>query len=209
MSDLIQLYNPQNARALSSKEIEAMQHFSNEQIEELAKAYPNQPRGNNYLVLINTQLPANEQVYQLSTWQNLAALRRLNQGHFSAYSFNTVFNNKDTPKVGVSLPAKVVDLSSADLSQAQGFKPSDVRTDPAITTVGTAPAKLVPTEDIIKAPVEYDLSNPDVISALNELNIQKSKLQTLNDEKAHHMTIKAQQTKVDEVQVLLDALVKK
>jgi hypothetical protein len=221
MSKLIETYNPQNAKALDAQQIEAMQHFSNEQIEELAAAYPNQPRGNNYLVLINTTLPANKQVYQLSTWKNLASLRRLNQKQFSAYSFKSVFDNNKTnlPKVGISLPAQVIDLSKQSMTDLPGFKPSEVATDPIISTEGAVPPNLVPTEDNGAAAVVaegaagsetvYDMSNPDIANAVSELKEQEAKLDQLKTDKAHHMTIKAQETKVEEVKEVLKALVSK
>ena len=82
--EIIALYNPSNAKALTDVQIHDMQNLPDEIIGALAHAYPNQSRNNNYLVLMNKNLAMDKQVYQLSTWPNLKSQRIQSQNSLNS-----------------------------------------------------------------------------------------------------------------------------
>lgn len=150
--ELIAIYNPANAASLTPEQITAMQSLDNAQICALAKAYPNRPRGNAYLVLYDTDLPQNKQLFSLSTWQNLCNLRsKMSKKNFVPFTFRNLFvqTTGSVARSSNSQPAtkQVVDISTAEvataLSQAaatntgnKGVVEQPVRTaNPALTSV--------------------------------------------------------------------------
>lgn len=85
---LIAKFNPANAGNLNAQDLETMRQLTDEQIDELAKAYPNQPTRRPYLRLYDTSKAENKQLYNLSTWQNLRNVRKFsNMKNLVPYDF--------------------------------------------------------------------------------------------------------------------------
>lgn len=123
--DIIEIYNPANARNLTPEQEEAMKDLTNEEIEVLAKAYPNQPTGNAYLVYYVTTDAENKQRYPLGTWASLHNLRKLGQKHILPIGFRK--NLRYTATKGsvakvAPLTTRVVDLSKEE--KLEGMKSS-------------------------------------------------------------------------------------
>ena len=128
---LVALYHPGNAQNLSQEEKDNIQTLTSDEVDALAKAYPNTPQDNNYLLLLDKRLPADKQIYQLSSWENLAYLWKLGQTHFVPYAFR---GQESTQKVAqpTSVPATdkaVVDLSEGDAANAEGLKKDALQVD--------------------------------------------------------------------------------
>jgi hypothetical protein len=75
---LIEKFNPQNGANLTAEDLEVLHSLTDEQIDVLAKAYPNQPNRRAYLRLYDKNAAPNKQLYNLSTWQNIRNLRKFN-----------------------------------------------------------------------------------------------------------------------------------
>lgn len=91
-----------------------------EDFEQLSKAYPNRPQGNNYLILVNTQKGVT-QVYPTSTWYNLwVNISKLGQPYWRPFTTKKMFKAGNTPvKQKV---AAIQDLTNTDLNNATGLK---------------------------------------------------------------------------------------
>lgn len=114
---LIEKFNPANGKNLSAEDLLAMQTLTDEQITILAKAYPNQPSRRSYIRLYDKTIPANKQLYQLSTWQNLNNLRKYsNKKNLVAYDFLVISAKVVRPVAGKVAPVKrvVVDLTAQE-----------------------------------------------------------------------------------------------
>jgi len=119
---LIEKFNPLNAANVSAEELEFMHNLTDEQIDVLANAYPNQPQRRAYIRLYDKNVPANKQVFNLSTWQNLRNLRKFNnRKNLIAWDFFSVAGaNRHpvkavAPIAGKGSPRKVVvDLSAKE-----------------------------------------------------------------------------------------------
>lgn len=119
---LIEKFNPLNAANVSAEELEIMHNLTDEQIDVLANAYPNQPQRRAYIRLYDKNVPANKQVFNLSTWQNLRNLRKFNnRKNLIAWDFFSVAGanrhpvKATTPIAGKQSPRKVVvDLSAKE-----------------------------------------------------------------------------------------------
>jgi hypothetical protein len=136
MSDIVKLYNPANAAALTPEQTQGLQTLTTEQIGQLAKAYPN-GTGGAYLLIVDSAMPAHKQLPRLSTFQNLYNLRTKN-GMKGQVAF--AFKGNYKPQ-RVNLPMKtkrqeVVDLSDVELLTLPGFK----------TGVGTNKEETIPAE---------------------------------------------------------------
>lgn len=84
-------FNPQNRTPLSPEELEVFRNLSDDQIDKLAREYPNQPSSRSYLILYDDHVPANKQMFQLSTWQNLRNIRKFsNKKNFRPWEFKGV-----------------------------------------------------------------------------------------------------------------------
>lgn len=122
MSEIVKIYNPANAAALTPDQIEGLQKLTTEEIGQLAKAYPN-GTGGAYLLIIDGSQPANKQLPTLSTFQNLYNLRvRNGMKQFVAFSFK---GNYKPQRVNVPMRARrqeVVDLSDQELLTLPGFR---------------------------------------------------------------------------------------
>jgi hypothetical protein len=75
---LIQKFNPLNAANLTPEDLEVMHGLTDQQIDVLANAYPNQPQRRSYIRYYDKNIPAAKQVFNLGTWQNLRNLRKFN-----------------------------------------------------------------------------------------------------------------------------------
>lgn len=127
MSDLVKLYNPANASALTSEEIDGLQKLTSEEIKELAKEYPNVSMQRAYLLIADSKKPVEKQLPTLSSFENLWNLREKNgQRSWVAIGFKGTY--KPSP-VQSSLRIKkteVVDLSETELLSLPGFKQNGV-----------------------------------------------------------------------------------
>jgi hypothetical protein len=138
MSDIVKLYNPANAAALTPEQTQGLQNLTTDEIGQLAKAYPN-GTGGAYLLIVDSATPAHKQLPRLSTFQNLYNLRTLNgmKGQV-AIGFK---GNYKPQRVNAPLKAKrqeVVDLSDVELLNLPGFK----------TGVGTNKEENIPPETV-------------------------------------------------------------
>lgn len=174
--DIIKTYAPNNAN-ITQEELSGMKDLTDEQIAELAKAYPNQPSGNAYLVLYDTTKKDSEQLYPLNSWQNLHSLRKLGRKEWLPLSFKNKFF---APKKAEPAQQRVVDLSDDEAKGAEGLKK-----DGSIKNVVIVPAENF--EDQSKEPS-------------SELVAARKELQQAIDDKAHHMIVKKLQKTVDELE---------
>lgn len=112
---LIEKFNPLNGSNLSAEDLETLHNLTDEQIDVLANAYPNQPSRKAYLRLYDKNIKPEKQVYNLSTWQNLRNLRKFNaKKNLIAWDFFTVAGaarqpvKATAPVAGAKTPRKVV-----------------------------------------------------------------------------------------------------
>lgn len=182
----INTYNPGNS-SITADELNAMKDFSDDEIRELAKTYPNSPNGNAYLVYYDNKTDAKSQLYPLGTWANLAALRKLGYKHILAYSFKDKFyQKKAVANAHKPTPSRTVDLSVTE--KLEGLKVS--------VPVGEGTANIITNELHSEDHLPSEDQN---ISAIDEkLLILEVELQELRIEKAHHMTIKAKEKEIEE-----------
>lgn len=88
---LILKFNPANAGNITPEDLLEMRALTDDQINVLAEAFPNQPSRKSYLRLYDTTLDPHRQLYQLSTWQNLRNVRKFsNKKNLVAYDFYQV-----------------------------------------------------------------------------------------------------------------------
>lgn len=145
---LIEKFNPTNGANLTPEDLEIMRALTDEQIDILANAYPNQPNRRAYLRLYDKNVAANKQVYNLSTWQNIRNLRKYNaKKNLLPYDFFNVRSQTNNPVKatgtipGAKSPKKiVVDMSAKDAA-AELSKNVDKGTAPAGATKPPKPAK--------------------------------------------------------------------
>lgn len=122
MSELVKLYNPANAAALTPEQIEGLQKLTTDQIRELAKAYPNSSMTRAYLLIVDGTKEAHKQLPSLSTFENLLNLRTKN-GLEKYVAFN--FQGRYKPTAIIPSKARkteVLDLSDTELKTLPGFK---------------------------------------------------------------------------------------
>ncbi len=155
MTDIIKLYNPANAAALTQEEIINLQSLKLEQIKELAKAYPNSSHTRAYLLIIDSKKPVEKQLPQLSTWQNLYNLiTRNGLRGFVAYGFRATTQkpNRTIGKVSKVRRSEVLDLSDQELMTLPGFRTKaengEIRTHPSQTVTITKVKNLEPTTTV-------------------------------------------------------------
>jgi hypothetical protein len=93
-AELIALYNPANAHNLTAEQVKAMAEITNDQLDALAKAYPNSANQRPYLVLHDNNVrEPNRQLYPLSTWQNLRNVRKMNGlNNLVPFTFRSLFS---------------------------------------------------------------------------------------------------------------------
>lgn len=156
IDDVVKLYNPANASALTKEQIDDLQKLDSAQIKQLAAAYPNGAMGGRaYLLIIDSRKPVEKQLPISSTFQNLWNLRERNaQRQWVAYRFRDGYKPAPVANVrrGNVPPRKtqVVDLSDTDLMNLPGFKTKD-KEFPAqtveVTTIKKEPVKSEPTQE--------------------------------------------------------------
>lgn len=119
MSDLIKLYNPANAAALTPQQVAGLQDLTSAEIKELAAAYPNLSMQRAYLLIIDKTKPIEKQLPALSSYENLWNLREKNGlRNFVAFGFKGVYKAiPQKPK-----RTEVLDLSETELLSLPGFK---------------------------------------------------------------------------------------
>lgn len=132
---LIQKFNPATLGNLTAEDVEIMRNLTTDQIDVLAKAYPNQPHRKAYLRLYDKNVPAAKQLYSLSTWQNLRNLRKFQSKNnlvaWDAFNLKASVSapvKSMTPVAGAQSPRKkVVDLTpkeaAAELQKVTGPAP--------------------------------------------------------------------------------------
>lgn len=207
--NLIETYNPANAANLTEQEISAMQNLTKEEIAALAEAYPNSPQSNNYLLLIDKRLPADKQLYQMSSWKNLKDLLDLAQTHFVAFGFRGAAQTIPQAVADMFPNKTVVDLSEEDASKAEGLKPlstplpfvegqggvrevsqfNDLHSNVKETTDKTVKGEILTP---VQNPV-VDASHTGQINTNNDAVVSnlEQELAELKKEGAHHMKIKS------------------
>ena len=118
---LIEKFNPATAGSLKPEDIEVMRALTDQQIDVLANAYPNQPRMNMYLRYSDNRVATDKQILQRGSWQNLRNARKYsNATYLRPYDFILPGNKQQTvrPVPGrtvAAAPARVqVDLSAQE-----------------------------------------------------------------------------------------------
>lgn len=119
---LIQKFNPLNAPNLNAEDLETMHNLTDDQIDVLANAYPNQPQRRSYIRYYDKNVPLAKQVYNLGTWQNLRNLRKFNNmknlipwDFFSPAGVARQPIKATAPAPGAKSPKKVVvDMSAKE-----------------------------------------------------------------------------------------------
>jgi hypothetical protein len=115
--ETINLYNPANAKNLTAEQLAAMSNFSDEDIKQLATAYPNKATGNAYLVIGNTKLK--QQIGARSTFANLYNLRVANQQkNFYPLSYTAIWKRPATKQTVASM----ADLTKQEIEALPGIK---------------------------------------------------------------------------------------
>lgn len=75
--EIIARFNPSADPNFTPEELEVLRKLTDEDIEALAAAYPNQPARKSYLRLYDTNIKQeNKQIFSPSTWQNIRNLRK-------------------------------------------------------------------------------------------------------------------------------------
>jgi len=128
MSDIVKLYNPANAAALTAEEIAGLQTLTNQDLKELSTAYPNSMSSKAYLLILNSLSKNKRELPALSTFGNLYNLRTKNgQKGYVAIGFRGQF--KPNPIAPQSKrKQEVLDLSDTELLTLPGFKTIDNET---------------------------------------------------------------------------------
>jgi len=146
MSDIVKLYNPANAAALTAAEIENLQYLTTDEIKELATAYPNGAYQNAYLLIIDTTKDRVRQIPAASSFQNLYNLRaKHGLVNFVIQNFRTNYSRKTIQPVAKGKPGPVLDLSDTELMSLPGFKTlPEINQDPVtVSPVGQVQVKKI------------------------------------------------------------------
>jgi len=135
MTDLVKTYNPANAASLTPEQLDGLQKLSNDQIRELASAYPNSMMQQAYLLIIDSQKPVTKQIPNLSTFENLWNLRTKNgQKQYVAFNFKANYKPVNIQTVRPK-NVQIRDLSDTELMRLPGFKTSNETFPPKIVEV--------------------------------------------------------------------------
>lgn len=141
--DLIKLYNPANASALKPDEIAALQKLTNDELKQLAKAYPNSVMQKAFLLIVDGRKDPAKQIPTLSTFENLYNLRIRHSLNYIAINFkgNTSpkFINPVKPR-----RSEVVDLSDTELMSLPGFKTANETIKPSEVVVTKVKRRTMP-----------------------------------------------------------------
>lgn len=152
MSDLVKLYNPANASALSPEDILGLQKLTSPQIKELANAYPNLTMQRAYLLIVDGSKAVDKQIPNLSTFENLWNLREKNgQKKYVAFQFRGNYKPKQNLPVKINR-REVLDLSDEELMTLPGFKTPNENFPPQEVKVTKVKKELKgPAKDIFDA----------------------------------------------------------
>lgn len=134
LANIIEAFNPATAATLPEAIGQLMPHLTLEQIQALAKAYPNKPTGNSYLVLMDKSLKG-KQLNPLSTWENLANLRKIAgkaAENMVAFAFRVQFN-KSRAAAAIQ-PASTQDISKSEIAGLPGITSGAEQKAQPITT---------------------------------------------------------------------------
>ena len=122
MSEIVNLYNPANASALTPDQVNGLQKLSSAEIKELAQAYPNAVLQKAYLLIVDSTKPIEKQLPALSSFENLYNLRERNgQKNWVAFAFRGNYKPQRITPVRVR-KSEVLDLSDVELKELPGFK---------------------------------------------------------------------------------------
>lgn len=125
MTEVVKIYNPANASALTAEQIEGLQNLTIEEIGQLAKAYPNASYPAAYLLIIDKSKPVEKQIPSLSSFPNLYNLiTRNGLKNYAALNFKGNYKPVLRAPVATSKTRKteVRDLSEVELMSLPGFK---------------------------------------------------------------------------------------
>lgn len=149
---LISIFNPAGGPTLSPENVELMHSLTDEQINILAEAYPNQPTRRSYLRLYDKNLEPDKQLYQLSTWQNLRNVRKFSgKKNLIAWDFYHT-GSKFVANKATGLPGKgtakrvVVDMTAQQAADELRASLVDNSTEQTTTTTTTKVTKPAPTK---------------------------------------------------------------
>jgi hypothetical protein len=126
--DEIKAFDSKNAKSITEEQLTRLRAVTDDELKQLADAYPNVASGP-FLLLSNNSSKPQGQLYPLSTFANLLKLRtKSGQKQYSIFNFRANL----TPAVAIAgkgaLPlGKVQDLTEEEKSQAQGLKKAEVQ----------------------------------------------------------------------------------
>lgn len=216
IEEIIALYNPANASKLTPEQINAMKDLTDDQIAALAEAYPNKSFGNAYLVLYDTSEKPEKQKFALATWKNLKNVRDMGRKNFLPYAFKAnmpseraaAVKNTKAPAAGSS---RAVDLKKDEkltgivTKTGQTGKAADAKdltgkaADDKNKKAGDIP-NIPPASPAGEAGTDGPGANAPAVDETHPLVIavrtEEKELAQLQEDKAHHMTIKSQEAKV-------------
>lgn len=148
---LLVKFNPANAGNMTAQDLLDMRNLTDQQIDALANAYPNQANRRPYLRLYDTTKADNKQLFNLSTWQNLRNVRKFsNMKNLVPYDFAaspSAFAQQQKANAGkvagkaISSPKKVVVDLSAKEAAAELTAAISKKTAPAGSTNGNVENK--------------------------------------------------------------------
>jgi hypothetical protein len=165
---LIEKFNPANGANITPEDLETLHSLTDEQIDVLAKAFPNTPTRRAYLRLYDKNMTLEKQLYQLSTWQNLRNNRKFSsKKNLIAWDFFTTGTRVNATahasaknvKASATSPRKVVvDLTAteaaAELQKSVKAAPAKKTTTAPITAAKPAKAKTTAAKTTAPAPTK-------------------------------------------------------
>jgi hypothetical protein len=135
MIDIVKLYNPANAASLTPEQIEGLQFLSDDELKQLALAFPNKVMITAYLLIIDKSKPLNKQIPNLNTFEGLYNLRAKNGlKNYVAFNFKANYKPKTITPVKPR-KTEVKDLSDTELLRLPGFKTKDEVVKPSTVEV--------------------------------------------------------------------------
>lgn len=136
--EIIARFAPTADPNFSPEELEVLHKLNDEEINALAEAYPNQPTRKSYVRLFDTNVKADKQIFQPTTWQNLRNLRKFsNQKHLIPWDFVTTVQARRIAARPVNTPKAqpkrvVVDMSAQEAAEElrKSLKPKEKKEEP-------------------------------------------------------------------------------
>lgn len=170
---VVDLYSPFNAKNLTQEQLAAMAEFSKEDLKALSENH-NNGSGTAYLVLKDKTKPDNKQTFPLSTWRNLYELHKLGQTNMIAFSYRSIFKDRQKSLKAVPVQDLTKEQAKSELATA-GTQKAKADKAPAMSktaeqvaneegqglegaendsTVKAGKAKAVPTKAATKTPAK-------------------------------------------------------